>query len=94
MDRNARELGIEGVIVLNVQRGGPAGRAGIQGVRRSADGRLVMGDVIVGINNAKVSGWDDLLSALEQFKPGDEVTVHTNRRKESLSFRVKLSAPE
>ena len=94
MDRSARELGIKGVIVLNVQRGGPANSVGILGVRRARDGRLIMGDVIVGINDAKVGGWDDLLNALEQFQPGDEVTVHTDRRGKPMKFRVVLSAPE
>ena len=94
MDRSARELGIKGVIVLNVQRGGPANSVGILGVRRARDGRLIMGDVIVGINDTKVGGWDDLLNALEQFQPGDEVTVHTDRRGKPMKFRVVLSAPE
>ena len=94
LDSNARDLGIEGVIVLDASPGKGAAQAGIQGVSRGPDGRLKLGDVIVGIDRYPISDSDDLLNALEQYKPGDVVTVRTQRRDEEKQFRVRLSAPD
>lgn len=93
-DRVARRLGVAGVIVGSVLPGGPANRAGMKATRRNRNGRIVWGDVIIGINDARIAGRDDLLTALEQHKPGDVVTVHTDRRGKSMRFRVKLNALE
>lgn len=43
-----RQLGLEGVLVLNAPPGSPAAAAGILGTSRDGLGRLVLGDVIVG----------------------------------------------
>jgi len=92
-DAVAANLGIRGAIVLGVERGSSADRAGMIGVRRAPDGRVLLGDVIVAVDDMRVSDADDLLNALEQHKPGDTVTVKTIREGDERTFRVTLSAP-
>ncbi len=44
------QLGVQGILVLDTRKGGPAAKAGIQGTSRDANGRLVLGDIIVKFN--------------------------------------------
>ncbi|MBI4082809.1 MAG: trypsin-like peptidase domain-containing protein [Candidatus Lambdaproteobacteria bacterium] len=92
-DSIAANLGLRGVIVQDVQRGGGAAEAGLVGLRRTSDGRVALGDVIVGVERAPVRNTDDLLTALELYKPGDVVAVKTLRDGREQTFRVRLSAP-
>ena len=92
--RIAQDLGIEGVIVLSLTRGSAAAEAGIMGVQRAVDGQLIINDVIVQVDNFAIGDSDDLLNALEHYKPGDIVTVHTLRGKQKKTFRVRLAKPE
>jgi S1-C subfamily serine protease len=93
-DRIASDLGIEGAIVLSVARGSPASEAGLRGVQRAPDGQIVINDVIVQLDEFPVADSDDLLNALEHYKPGDVVTVKARRRTKQLTFQVRLSEPE
>ena len=94
LDRIAQDLGIRGAIVMNTVRGKGADRAGIIGVQRARDGKLMIGDVIIRLGDYSIEDSDDLLNALEQFKPGEIVTVTTLRKGEERSFQVELSEPE
>ena len=93
-DAITQRLGLQGAIVADVAREGPAGAAGMQGVRRAADGGVILGDIIVAVNQMPVHDNDDLLNALEQFKPGDTVTVTTRRDNKERHYQVQLGAPE
>ena len=93
-DRIAQNLGIDGVIVMNVDPGKGAAKAGMVGLTRGADGRIMIGDVIIGINDQVIKSSDDLLNAMEQYKPGDVVNIKTLRRGETRMFKVKLGAPQ
>ena len=92
-DQIADRLGIEGVIVLNVERGKSAAKAGIIGLQRNSEGKVLVGDVIVKIGRFSISNSDDLLNAMEQHKPGDEVEILANRRGKEKKFRVRLESP-
>jgi len=93
-DQSARQLGIQGVIVVDITKGSGAAKAGLQGVRRAADGRLVLGDVIVAVDAARVRDNDELLTQLEAHKAGDTVTVTVVRNDNELKLPVTLSNPE
>ena len=72
----ARQLGFEGVLVLDVPPGSPASKAGIRGTYRDMDsGSLVLGDVIVGIDGKPVRGLTDLFDRLDEKKVGDRVRL-------------------
>ncbi|MCH8980098.1 MAG: LD-carboxypeptidase [Armatimonadetes bacterium] len=64
------------------------------GVQREPDGRIVIGDVIVRIDDFPVIDSDDLLNALEHYNPGDVVSVKTVRKGEEKTFQVRLGEPE
>jgi S1-C subfamily serine protease len=85
-----RRAGIEGVLVMSVVPGSPAARAGIRGTSRTADGDLVIGDVIQGLDDREVRSLDDLYAALEAHQPGDTVKLRVLREDRPLELTVRL----
>ncbi|MDX1384897.1 MAG: trypsin-like peptidase domain-containing protein, partial [Thermoanaerobaculia bacterium] len=59
-DATARRAGIEGVIFVRVEPGGPADRAGLRPLRRDRRGRVLLGDIITGIDGEPVRSREDL----------------------------------
>jgi S1-C subfamily serine protease len=66
-----------GVLVLGVDPGGPADRAGLE-----------EGDVIIGLDGQQVSGIDDLHRLLTEERVGVKVPVRVIRRPEILTFQI------
>ncbi|HEX7927176.1 MAG TPA: trypsin-like peptidase domain-containing protein [bacterium] len=93
-DQIARRLGIEGVVVSEVGRNTGAAKAGMQGVRRSSDGRVLIGDVITAVGGKAVKDTNDLFDALEERQPGDTVAVKTLREGKAREFSVVLGSPQ
>jgi S1-C subfamily serine protease len=93
-DAVARQLGIDGVIVVEVVRGSGAAKAGLQGVKRTPNGRTQLGDVIVAVDAVPVGDNDALLTRLETHKAGDTVTVTVVRGRSEVKLNVTLSNPE
>jgi len=87
-----RRLGVSGVLVMDVQEGTGAAKAGLRGTRRGTDGSVVLGDVIVGVSGKKVASYDDLVSSLEKQKVGDTVPVRILRDDREMTVDVILSA--
>lgn len=92
-DRLARQQGIEGVVVEAVYQNMPADTSGIIGLQQNYRGDVLLGDVIVAINNISVEDSDDILNELEQHKAGDRVTVTTERNNKKMEFKLELAAP-
>lgn len=90
-DEAARQVGFEGVLVRSVNRGSGAEKAGLRGTVQSRRGDILLGDIVVGINQKRVKNYDDLYNALDGFAPGDVVTVHFIRDgKNKQKARVTL----
>jgi S1-C subfamily serine protease len=89
-DDYARRLDIEGAVVLDVARGSSAYRAGLRGIVRNRFGRLVIQDAIVGVDNLKISSYDDLYNALDRYRIGDVVTLTVERNSSRRKVRIKL----
>ena len=90
-DEASRSVGVSGVIIRHVNRGSGAAKAGLRGTRENRQGGIALGDVIVGIDDKRVKNYDDLYNALDNYAPGDEVTVHFLRnRKKKMKARVRL----
>ncbi|NVB37096.1 trypsin-like peptidase domain-containing protein [Pseudenhygromyxa sp. WMMC2535] len=88
-DRLAARAKIQGVIIEKVSPQGPAHQAGLQGLRRR--GRdILLGDVIVGIDDYAVASFDDLFNALDNFEPGDSVAVKVQRAGEVFAIEAVL----
>ncbi|MBU2510573.1 trypsin-like peptidase domain-containing protein [bacterium] len=93
-DSIARQYRINGVIVLEVANDLSAYKAGLRGISRDRSGNILLGDIIVKIDEYDIRNQNDLYLALEKYKPGDTVTVETNRDDRTLRFKIRLSAPE
>ncbi|MTJ05835.1 MAG: PDZ domain-containing protein [Sediminimonas qiaohouensis] len=79
INRLAAMQGLEGVLVLGVEPGSPAAAAGLRAARQDASGRLVFGDIIIGIGDRAVASSTDLRDALDAYAPGDSVTIRVLR---------------
>ncbi|KZY32135.1 2-alkenal reductase [Roseovarius sp. HI0049] len=86
----ARREGLEGVLILGVEPGSPAARAGLEPARLSGDGRLLPGDIVTGLGGEEVRGVDDLLAALEGYRPGDTVSLNLSREGEDREIEIEL----
>lgn len=88
----ARRQGLEGVLILGIERGSPAAQAGMKPARLSGDGRLIAGDIITGFDGEEVAGIDDLLAALDRHRPGDTVTLTLRRDGDERAVEIELAA--
>ena len=86
-------LGGQGIVVLGVQPESAADKAGIRPTRRDPDtGRIVLGDVIVGIDGAPVKGQKDLFKALDDKRVGDRILIAVRREGKEEEVQVTLAA--
>jgi S1-C subfamily serine protease len=90
-DDLARENGVEqGVVIARVLPGTPAARAGLRAAHLDEDGNVVLGDIIVGIDEKPVKGVNDLFQVLNTHRVGEKVTVHILRGNERISKEITL----
>jgi S1-C subfamily serine protease len=80
-----------GVALVGVSRGGSAERAGLQPFRRGNNGRVVPGDVITAVNDESVADFDDLLSTIERYRPGERVSLTVWRSGQTRKVPVTLA---
>ena len=87
-ERLLEETGITGVLVLRVQSGSAADRAGLRGTRVTADGEIITGDVILAVDGRSVTSVRELIDRLEQFNIGDrvEITIHRDGASQPVSI--------
>jgi S1-C subfamily serine protease len=85
-----RRLGVDGVLVMRVEPGGPAADAGLRPTRRTISGQIHLGDVIVAIDDQPVDEIEDYFAALEGHEPGDEVSLTILRDQQQRSLAVTL----
>ncbi len=89
-DEVARRAKIEGAVVLEAARASRAYELGLRGVYRDSYGRLLIRDVIVGIDQKKLKSYDDLFAALDGYRIGDTVTLTVAREGETREVRIRL----
>ncbi len=96
-----------GLVIVTMSRGGPAERAGLRGFRvirqQKRRGPFIYeerridrsyADLIIAINGQRVKTADDLLSTIEQKRPGDEVVVTVIREQNEVNVGVVLGEGE
>jgi S1-C subfamily serine protease len=85
----------QGIIISEVKPDSEADAAGLRGgdeqVRHGRTLINIGGDIIIEIDGFPVTSLVDLLSSLEDNKPGETVEVKVIRGKKEMSLRVKLS---
>ena len=89
-DQFTKKKGIAGVVVIDVSPDGPAENAGLRPTQRDEDGQIVLGDIIVAIDDHKVRTIDDLYSALESHTVGQTVSVSVLRGGETQTLQLAL----
>ena len=89
---------MQGILVLDARKGGPAWKSGIKGTSRDKYGRLVLGDIITAINGKKVRTASDLYKWLDKCGIGDTVDMEVSdaclfAHHEPYSVSLALSLP-
>jgi len=90
-ERIARKLGIEGILIRDVEKGSPAERIGLRPTRQYR-GEIILGDIITEINGETVASYDDIRTVLETYEVGDEVELTIVREGQRLTTLLKLTA--
>ncbi|MEM8964322.1 MAG: PDZ domain-containing protein, partial [Acidobacteriota bacterium] len=90
-DYYAARLGLDGVVIRDVFAGGPAARAGLEGIEMTRRRRVVLGDRIVAANGEPIRNIDDLLYAFEQAGLGATVTLSVVRDDRERQVEVMLA---
>ena len=92
-DRIAKRLDIQGLLVVNVQPGSTADKAGVRETIQ-VRGKIVLGDIIMAINGVPVESYDDLRNELDRYHIGDEVTLIILRGEEHKELTLRLEEIE
>jgi len=89
-DQITRRLGLEGVLILGVQPGGPAAKAGLRPTLRDRWGRIKLGDILLAIGSHPTKSVNDYLDALEAHQIGQTVplTVLRDGRREQATVTL------
>jgi len=86
------KLGVEGILVLNVEPDSTAAAAGLRGTRVDRRGDVVPGDVIVALDGTPVSSVAALLARLDDYRIGDRVILRIWRAGRELDLPIVLQA--
>ncbi|MBA3439433.1 MAG: trypsin-like peptidase domain-containing protein [Pyrinomonadaceae bacterium] len=82
----------DGVIVHQVYPGSSAAAAGLRSMQQTADGEIILGDIVTAIDGEKISDNDDLFRVLDKHQFGDVVQVEIFRDGRRVSVPVRLLA--
>ncbi|KAK7381306.1 hypothetical protein VNO78_33896 [Psophocarpus tetragonolobus] len=87
----ANQLNVRnGALILLVPANSPAAKAGLNPTTRGFAGNIVLGDIIVAINNKPVKNKAELLKALDDYNVGEKVVLMIQRGSEKLELPVVL----
>lgn len=85
------QLGVEGMLVLRVDSGSPADRAGVRGTRMLRDGSVIPGDIIQALDGKRIRSVRDLLDTLEGYRVGDQIELGVYRSGQTITVQVTLN---
>jgi len=87
----SKQMGIDeikrGVIVLSVPSNSSTG---LRGIKRVGDKKVILGDIIIGIDNYDINNAQDLLNTLERYKPDDKVQLKILREGKVIIKEISL----
>jgi S1-C subfamily serine protease len=85
-----REVGQEGVLILEVPAGSPAHQAGLRPTYRDVFGDIILGDIIVNIDGRAVGSYEQLYAVLDDKRVGDKVKLEIIRDGRKINTMVTL----
>lgn len=77
-----------GVVVLSVPTNSSTG---LIGIKKIGEKKVVLGDVIIGIDNYEINNPEDLVSILEKYKPNDKVNIRIIRNQVEIVLPITLT---
>ncbi|KAM5581418.1 protease Do-like 8, chloroplastic [Rosa sericea] len=90
-DLIANQLNVRyGALILQVPKNSVAAKAGLLPTTRGFAGNIVLGDVVVGVNNKPVKNQAELNSVLDEFSVGEKVILNIQRSGENLEVPIIL----
>ncbi|WP_148227068.1 S1C family serine protease [Planctopirus limnophila] len=93
-DTFARRLGVtSGALVKHVIENSAAARAGIRPMWSDEDGDLILGDIIVQMDDFPITGEMDVFRTMERFKINQVIQVKVIRDGDLKSISLKLDNP-
>ena len=87
----ARRFGVRGAVILDVEKGSAAARAGLTGIEADRSS-ISVGDVITEIDGKPVAGQADLSGRLSYIEPGATVNVKVWRDGKVREVKLTLGA--
>ena len=88
-ERITQELNLQGLLVLNVEPGSSADKAGLRGTKQVWGG-LILGDIILAVNGVTIEEYGQFQDELEKHNIGDTVTLTLLRDGGQVDVRVAL----
>jgi S1-C subfamily serine protease len=82
-----------GLLVAATLPGGAAATSGIRGLSRDSEGSTLLGDVILSVDNEKMSTLDDLYRYLDKKQVGETVRVEVFRGGQKTVIPLRLTSP-
>ena len=89
-DEVARQLGLEGALIVKVTKGSGADKAGLKG-SKLAGRQIILGDIIKSIDGQPIRSFADLGKIMDTHKVGDTVTLEVFRGGALKKIAVTLS---
>jgi len=90
-DQTIARLGLQGVMIRELDPQGPAAEAGLEPSKRLPNGQIVPGDLIISANGRPVTNSGDLYRVIDQLKAGDELTVRVRRQGQEIELKARLA---
>ena len=79
------------VSLCETQTNGPAANAGLRGLSRDVNNRVVIGDVITSIDGQAIGDLDDLYRTIDKRQIGDTISVTIFRDEKEVVLPIKLT---
>ena len=73
-DRVTQRLGIDGILLIDVEQGSPAAKAGLRPTTQYR-GEIILGDIITAVSGVKVSSYEDFRTEIEKYDIGTQIVM-------------------
>jgi S1-C subfamily serine protease len=82
-----------GAMVVEIEPGGPAAKAGVRAASLNRDGKLeTLGDIVIKVDSVAVRNKFDVVQEVAKRRPGQGVTLTVWRNKQPVQLKVQITA--